>query len=212
MTCAPCLIWWRTASTTSHGPLAIPWARAPLEHTGRESRHVAVPACDPEWIARWDHARCRDVAALDGFRQRHGDVAAKVPHRREAGHHRRSAVPRRFEGRVDFGMRDRLDEGGGADLERQMRVRVDEAGHQRHIAEVDDLRSRRWRRRVDGGDPITLDDDRGTAEHLSAGDVEQPRSAHRHGGRLLRLLRGQRDRRRKRQGGPAQTGEGHARE
>ena len=76
-----------------------------------------------------------------------------------------------------------------AGMQKQMHVRVDQAGQQRGIAEIDDLRALRMiDRRSHRLDALALDQNLAGLEHVSGIDLKQPRRVQ-HDGRRGRLLR-----------------------
>ena len=76
-----------------------------------------------------------------------------------------------------------------AGMQKQMHVRVDQSGHQRYVAEVDDLRALRMvNRRTDRLDPLAFNQNFAGAENVAGIDLEQP-SGVEDDGRGCRLLR-----------------------
>ena len=106
-----------------------------------EADGVFMAAENIDGITRHAHARAGNQAAVDGVA--HGDVGASgalgahVALGGEAGHHVGLGGSRGLQGALRHGLFDGL-QALVAGVKEEMRVRVDEAGHQRGIAEVDD--------------------------------------------------------------------------
>ena len=144
-----------------------------------------MAAAGADGVAGDEHARPRHAAGVDGVAQADVDevIAAEVAHEGEAGHQR--AV--RALGRLDCALGDLLLEvvelvglPVARGFARQMRVRVHEAGQERRVAKVDDLRAGGRRGLgADGGDLVAVDDDdAGRDERVALAVVQMRRAQH----------------------------------
>ncbi len=140
---------------------------------------VFVAAENVDGVAADAQARTGDEAAIDGVA--HGGVGcarafgAHVALGGEAGHQ----VVTRGQRGDDGALRDGFLHGLqilGAGMQEQMDVRVDQAGEQRGVAEIDDLRAGGMvDGGADGGDAVALDQDLAGRDDCSGFDIEQTR-------------------------------------
>ena len=124
---------------------------------------IAMPTGDAQRVSRCPDARPRDHAFVNRTFERHVRAAlgANVPDGREACLERSLRVGRRTHCIVDRVERHCFDDGVLGAFARDVRVRIDEARHDRRAAEIDDLRTLRWYEPVlDPDDPIAGDQNR----------------------------------------------------
>ncbi len=116
---------------------------------------IAVAAGGSERVNRNQHARPGNISGVDGIAQPNVDEIgrADIAHRGEAGHHGLARVrggANRFLGNRPLQGEQRIAVVIGVELIGQMRMRVDETGKQRGIAQIDDRRARRRVRAANG--------------------------------------------------------------
>ena len=131
----------------------------------------------PSGVPRRDHPWRVDDAPLDRLAELDRHVAAEVAHRGEAGPHGDGPEAHRVDGTVGLGARDRVGEGGRADLSGQVRVRVDESGQQRDIAQVHVVHHVGYGIGVHRRDDPVLDHDDRVRVHHAGLDIEEARGA-----------------------------------
>ena len=159
---------------------------------------VAMAAARAKRVNRDEHARTERHAARDRIAQADVDVVGRpdVAHRREAGEQRPPCELGGAKGR--FGNRapqprDRVRIPVVRRFVGDMGVRVDEAGEQRDVAKVDDLRAGRHRQPAAlRGDSAPLHQDHRVRDRRVRGAVEQPRRPDRGHRRCLRADQGRR--------------------
>ena len=167
-----------------------------LRHLGRR-RELSAHAADddPRVDDRWP----RNPALVDRLPQRGVGVQRVVPHvanDREARREHLDAVRRRLnraQRRRFLDVRVVVDVALGLRLvgEREVVVRLDEAGQHGHLREIDDLRAGRdGYVRSDVADARPFDEDDLVRENAAGFSVEQPSCANRGDGRGRRRLRG----------------------
>ena len=151
---------------------------------------VFVAAENVDGVAADAQARAGNQAVIDGVA--HGGVGrarafgAHVALGGEAGHQIVAGGERGEDGALRDGFLDGLQV-FGAGMQEQMHVGVDQAGQQRGVAEIDDLRAGGMRDgRADGGDAIALDQDFAGRRDVAGFDVEQARGMQDDGARGLR--------------------------
>src|SRR5207248_1467090 len=160
------------------------------EQTGPESiLEIAVPAGRPYRVHRYQHARTRNHARRGGVSQPHvhETVACEIARGGDARHQRFFQILRGEQRLLRDGFLHRIENAlaviGGVH-KRQMRVRIDEPGRQRDIAELDGSGAPRNRRvRADAGDARPNDHHHARRAYLMA--VEEPRRLEDEGLRLL---------------------------
>jgi hypothetical protein len=145
-----------------------------FEHAGRATRHVAVSARDADRMPGRNDTRAVDVAALDRVLER--DIGepgrADVAHGREAAHQRQARVPDAEQRAIGVGPVDATRLPAFAQVRRQVRVRVDQAGHQCLPRQLDHVGACRQRRRIDGLDAIAAHDDDSGRDETARLDVD----------------------------------------
>ncbi len=164
---------------------------------GVEADGVFMAAQDVDGVAGNAHARARNQAAVDGIA--HGDVGAPgalgahVALGGEAGHHIGLGGGCSQQGALRHGLFDRL-QAFVAGVKEEMGVRVDEARHQRRIAEVDHDRASGPRDvRAGLANALAFDQDFARRKNLAGSDIEDA-SRVENGDVGLRLLRRRGDR------------------
>ena len=147
---------------------------AALQDPRREAGDITMPAGDADQVTRRYHPRADHGAPRHRLAKRHGDVAAEVAHRGESGAHRLERVGHRGVGAVGVGERHWLGEEGRRDLAGEVDVEVDEAGQQRHVAQIHGAgaRGERGGSGIHRSDPVALNHHCCIGEHAAARHVE----------------------------------------
>ncbi len=169
------------------GPVRDALLDPSLTHAGRKPRYVAMAARDAERAPRRHDPRPDDVATLHRVSQLDRDVASVVAHGGESRTHGAPAEDDRVEGAPGLRARDRIGERGRADLHAQVRVRIDEPGQQRHVAQVHVVHRVGDGLGVHSRDDPVLDDEHRVRVHLAGLDIEHPRRAQ-HGGAVVHAV------------------------
>jgi hypothetical protein len=127
-----------------------------------------------------DHPGTHRESGIDRLHQRDVSKAyrSNVPDRGEAGQKCLAGVSRAPERRIGRKLPNRAGDPVAGNVVRQVGVRVDQAGQEREIAQIDSAGPRRHAARSDAHDSAIGDDHHGGRDELAPGDVHHSGGTH----------------------------------